>query len=248
MLVRLAFAVMVEADADIMLIDEVLAVGDAAFARKCMDVFRAKREAGRTIVLVTHDMATVQTFCDRALVVHDGAQRFLGDPETAALEYYRLNFEQGHAELPSHEGVSVAPDVNVRLVETWLTNPAGERIENVEQGVPFGLHVVAEAQRELAHAGFAIHVHNEAGEEVFGLNPDLDADRVPVGGRISISGTVENPLLPGRYFVELWVARNRDEGSLAMHRTHLLDLVVYGTRPGAGNVSVANDVRARLEP
>src|SRR3954462_8298928 len=66
MMVRLAFSVMVEADADIMLVDEVLAVGDASFAQKCMDVFRAKRQAGRTVVLVTHDMATVQSFCDRA--------------------------------------------------------------------------------------------------------------------------------------------------------------------------------------
>src|SRR3954452_18441398 len=92
MMVRLAFSVMVEADADIMLIDEVLAVGDAAFAQKCMDVFREKRRAGRTIVLVTHDMATVQSFCDRAMVIHDGALEYLGDPEEAALRYYRLNF------------------------------------------------------------------------------------------------------------------------------------------------------------
>src|SRR3954470_17346604 len=92
MMVRLAFSVMVEADADIMLIDEVLAVGDAQFAQKCMDVFREKRRAGKTIVLVTHDMATVQSFCDRAMVIHDGALEYLGDPEEAALRYYRLNF------------------------------------------------------------------------------------------------------------------------------------------------------------
>ena len=72
MLVRLAFAVMVEADADVMLIDEVLAVGDAAFAQKCMDVFRPSGAAGKTLVLVTHDMATVQGFCDRALVLDAG--------------------------------------------------------------------------------------------------------------------------------------------------------------------------------
>ena len=60
MMVRLAFAMMVEADADIMLIDEVLAVGDAAFGQKCIDVFYGRCGAGRTIVLVTHDMATVQ--------------------------------------------------------------------------------------------------------------------------------------------------------------------------------------------
>src|SRR3989440_9011568 len=72
MMVRLAFSVMVQADADIMLIDEVLAVGDASFAQKCMDVFYARRNSGKTIVLVTHDMATVQSLCHRAMVLHDG--------------------------------------------------------------------------------------------------------------------------------------------------------------------------------
>src|SRR5918992_828686 len=92
MMVRLAFAVTVEADADVMLVDEVLAVGDAAFAQKCMDVFRAKRAAGKTLVLVTHDMATVQSFCDRAMLLQHGDVRYTGDPEEAALRYYRLNF------------------------------------------------------------------------------------------------------------------------------------------------------------
>src|SRR5918998_625700 len=113
MMVRLAFAVMVEADADIMLVDEVLAVGDAAFAQKCMDVFREKRRAGRTLVLVTHDMATVQGFCDRALLLHDGELRYLGDPEEAALRYYRLNFGGAGGE---HAAGGV-PDVNVRVVD-----------------------------------------------------------------------------------------------------------------------------------
>src|SRR6202012_235869 len=71
MMVRLAFAIMVQADADIMLIDEVLAVGDAAFGQKCLDVFTDLRAKGRTIVLVSHDMATVQRFCHRALLIHD---------------------------------------------------------------------------------------------------------------------------------------------------------------------------------
>src|SRR5215208_309625 len=92
MMVRLAFSVMVEADADIMLVDEVLAVGDASFAQKCMDVFAEKRRAGRTLVLVTHDMATVQSICDRAMLLHDGELRYAGDPEEAALRYFRLNF------------------------------------------------------------------------------------------------------------------------------------------------------------
>src|SRR5205807_10115191 len=99
----------VEADADIMLIDEVLAVGDASFAQRCVDVFREKRAAGKTIVLVTHDMATVQAFCDRAMLIHDGELLYLGDPEEAALRYYRLNFAHGEAKAAAG-GV---PDVNV---------------------------------------------------------------------------------------------------------------------------------------
>ena len=113
MQVRLAFSVMVQSDADVFLIDEVLAVGDAAFQQKCLDVFYRLRDAGKTIVLVTHDMATVQNFCDRAMVVHDGALTFLGAPETAALEYYRLNFAiEGTERGPDRE----VPDLNVPVV------------------------------------------------------------------------------------------------------------------------------------
>src|SRR4051812_37605043 len=145
MMVRLAFSVMVEADADIMLVDEVLAVGDASFAQKCMDVFRAKRDAGRTIALVTHDMATVQSLCDRAMLIHDGELQHIGDPEETALRYYRLNFG-GPEEANGGGGV---PDVNVRVADAWLENEAGERVENVEQGEPIGLGVVFEARHDL---------------------------------------------------------------------------------------------------
>src|SRR5215211_7643827 len=146
MLVRLAFAVMVEADADIMLVDEVLAVGDAAFAQKCMDVFRDKRRLGRTVVLVTHDMATVQGFCDRALLIHDGELRYIGDAEEAALRYYRLNF--GGAD-GGHAGPGGVPDVNVRVVDAWLADEAGQRVDNVEQDDAIGLSVVFEARHDL---------------------------------------------------------------------------------------------------
>lgn len=248
MMVRLAFAVMVEADADIMLIDEVLAVGDASFAQKCMDVFRAKREAGRTIVLVTHDMGTVQSFCDRALVLHDGEMRHLGDSEEAALEYYRLNFGGEGPNRPQQPGG--VPDVNARLVDAWLENPAGERVENVEQGEPIGFHALFEARRELADPGFAFHFHNEEGAPVFGFNRTLgeQATRVAAGERVRLSGTIDNPLLPGRYFVNCWIARNRQQGDVALHVLRLMDFVVYGTRPGPGNVTVAADVEARHEP
>jgi ABC-2 type transport system ATP-binding protein len=251
MMVRLAFAVMVEADADVMLIDEVLAVGDAAFAAKCMDVFREKRAAGKTLVLVTHDMATVQAFCDRAMLIHDGELRYIGDPEETALRYYRLNFaDTDHVKAGPVEGG--VPDVNGRLVDAWLENDAGERVENVEQGGPIGFNVVFEARRELLNPVFGFHFLNADGVHLFGFNRSLELeedepDRLEPGRRVRISGRVENRLLPGRYFVNCWITRNRSQGDVALHVLRLLDFVVYGTQPGPGSVSMDVDVEAVVE-
>ena len=87
MLVRLAFAVMMEADADVLLIDEVLAVGDASFQQKCADAFHEMKAAGKTIVLVTHDMATVETYCDRAMLIADGEIQQLQHACSLAVNY-----------------------------------------------------------------------------------------------------------------------------------------------------------------
>jgi ABC-type polysaccharide/polyol phosphate transport system ATPase subunit len=248
MMVRLAFAVMVEADADIMLIDEVLAVGDAAFAQRCMDVFRARRQAGKTVVLVTHDMATVQSFCDRAMLIHDGQLRYLGDPEEAALRYYRLNFGGGH------DGGSPGdvPDVNVRLIDVWLENPGGERIDNVEQGEAIGFGAIFEARHDLVAPAFGFHFLTADGVQVFGftrtLHPaDGEPEIVRAGQRVRIIGTIENRLLPGRYHVSAMISRNRSAGDLALHVVRLLDFLVYGTDPGPGSVSVEVDVSASVE-
>ena len=72
--VRLAFSVAIQVDADILMIDEVLAVGDAAFQQKCFDVFNDLRERGSTIIFVTHDMGALQRFCDRALLLERGGR------------------------------------------------------------------------------------------------------------------------------------------------------------------------------
>ena len=78
--VRLAFATAVQVDAEILLIDEVLAVGDAAFQQKCFDEFIRLRSAGRTILFVTHDMGAVERFCDRAMLLERGRVVDIGDP------------------------------------------------------------------------------------------------------------------------------------------------------------------------
>ncbi len=81
MQVRLAFSVMIQADADMLLVDEVLAVGDASFQQKCFDVFQGLKDAGKTILFVTHDMGAVQRFCDRALLIESGEVQIIGEPD-----------------------------------------------------------------------------------------------------------------------------------------------------------------------
>ncbi len=253
MMVRLAFAVMVEADADVMLVDEVLAVGDAAFAQKCTDVFREKRSAGKTLILVTHDMATVQAFCDRAMLIHDGVQRFLGDPEEAALRYYRLNFGGGRASHAEGSHPAAVPDVNVKLLDVWLEDEDGVRVDNVEQDKVFRFNLLVEARQPMSKPIFNFHCLNMDGDWVFAFSKEVEARNeeprhVAAGERVRIVAEIENPLLPGRYAIECWISRNRAEGSMAIHILRLLDFFVYGTKPAPGNVAANVEVEAVLEP
>ncbi len=249
MMVRLAFAVMVQADPDVMLIDEVLAVGDAAFGQKCMDVFHQRRRAGKTLVLVTHNMATVQALFDRALLIHDGEQRYLGDPEEAAAEYFRLNFgAETNAPAERRSGM----DVSVRVVDVWLEDYDGRRVENLEQGRPFHFHLVAEARHELVQPGFSFQFTTVDGDWVFTFATTLEgADEEPIrvapGERVRISAKLDNPLAPGRFLISGWISSGEPTGSSTIQVLELMRFFVYGTKSGVGSIVVDTDVKVLVE-
>ena len=244
MIVRLAFAVMVQADPDVMLIDEVLAVGDAAFGQKCLDVFRERRRVGKTIVLVTHDMTTVQSLCHRAMLLHDGEITHIGDPEDTALAYLRLNFE-GARETRGNVEIPIYHDVNARVVRAQFVNERGEPQQNVEQDTPLRLDLELEARRDLAEPIFGIQVRGESGEPVFGFTRTLDPsgpNRVAASERIRLVGEIENRLVPGSYSLDCWVRRTREAGDLGLQAIRLFDFRVYGAETGLGAVTVRSDV------
>lgn len=91
MQVRLAFSIAIKAHNDILIFDEVLAVGDEAFQRKCLDVFEQYKANKQTVILVTHDMETVRQFCTKALLLNKGKILDIGEPNKIADEYSRLN-------------------------------------------------------------------------------------------------------------------------------------------------------------
>lgn len=91
MVVRLAFSISINVKSDILLFDEVLAVGDAAFQQKCYDYFEKFKDEDTTVVLVTHDMKYVKYFCERTLLINDGKVLMVGDSKQAAKKYEELN-------------------------------------------------------------------------------------------------------------------------------------------------------------
>ncbi len=245
MMVRLAFAVMVGADADVMLVDEVLAVGDAAFAQKCTDVFREKRAAGKTLVLVTHDMAAVQAFCDRAMLIHDGEQRYLGEPEEAALRYYRLNFA-------GHSDDGTGGEVGVRLLDVWLEDLRGQRLTDVQHGQAFRLRMMAVATRTLPEPAIAFELLNVDNVPVLGFGKALEDDDgvaqpLAAGEQLSVAVDVNSPLVPGRYAFICSFARSRARSDDALRDVRVIDFLVKGTDPMPGMISVRARVDARLE-
>ncbi|MBQ6355058.1 ATP-binding cassette domain-containing protein [Candidatus Saccharibacteria bacterium] len=112
MQVRLAFSIAIRANGDILLLDEVLAVGDEAFQRKCFAYFAKLKKEKKTVILVTHSMDSVQQFCSRAILVNDGKIEADGSPIEISQKYRELNFENG-AQLSTEEKALVNQFIEV---------------------------------------------------------------------------------------------------------------------------------------
>ncbi|HYQ77567.1 MAG TPA: ABC transporter ATP-binding protein [Solirubrobacterales bacterium] len=226
MLVRLAFSVMIQSDAEILLIDEVLAVGDAAFQQKCADVFHEMRDSDRTVILVTHDMGAVEHYCHRAMLLHDGEVRAVGDPGEVARKYLRLNFESA----PSSGEDSLGEVADVVVEDAWLEDDSGARVTNVEKGRDLHFCAELEAKREVEGPTFGFTFANPDGVEVMGFGVPLGdlPERVVAGQKLRVRSRIENRLAPGRYIVRCWIHRNRNIADIVLYSPHVLDFVVFG--------------------
>ena len=201
MLVRLAFSVAIQVDADILMIDEVLAVGDAAFQQKCFDVFNDLRDRGRTIVFVTHDMSTLQRFCHRALLLERGNAVYLGEPHEVADRYLELNFgrdpESMGAAADGHSG-----DGQARIVDVWLENEIGERLSNVPQQQRVTLTARVSFMVAVTDPSASMYLYNDEHRAVVIATTWVDNERTGqfnADDEIEVSFTFDNILAPGRY-------------------------------------------------
>jgi ABC-type polysaccharide/polyol phosphate transport system ATPase subunit len=169
MTVRLGFAVAIQVDAEILLVDEVLAVGDIAFQQKCFDQFERMKADGRTIVFVTHDMGAVRRFCDRAMLIERGTMLDIGDPETISAKYEEVNF----GKLGDEEAVSRATGVpRVRVLRTWCEDEAGAEVTTVAQGARCSACMEVEFSEEAVDPVFAIAFRNEVRHTIYVARSD----------------------------------------------------------------------------
>jgi ABC-type polysaccharide/polyol phosphate transport system ATPase subunit len=242
MMVRLAFAVMIQAEADVLLVDEVLAVGDASFQEKCGEVFRGMR-GSRTVVLVTHDMTAIDQYCDRAMLIHEGEIRHVGHPQEVSRRYFRQNFS-GMPE-PWGRKERGVPEHHARLVDAWLEDADGTRVTDVEAGEPLRLHAVLEARRDFDNPEFGFECRNAEGVTVFGFKRAVGSGEgasITAGERATIAATINGALTPGVYVIRCWVMRDAGDEEIALQFIDILKFEVVGDAPGPGIVSVPAEI------
>ncbi len=194
MQVRLAFAIAVKAEGNVLLLDEVLAVGDEAFQRKCFDYFEQIKAKKQTVILVTHDMRTVEQFCSRALLLRDGKIELIGNPSEVAAEYTSENQEQ------------IKKQHRVRHIKSEST---AINIELLKEGVESDNFLIGETMKvavswdkgEVENVG--ISIHKQSGERMFATNtfktdlqPKIIKDR-------SCEYEVGLHLAPGTYYIRV---------------------------------------------
>src|SRR6201994_2921681 len=165
--VRLAFSVAIQVDADILLIDEVLAVGDAAFQQRCFDVFNRLRDEGRTIVFVTHDMGAVNRFCHRALLLERGDVVALGRPQEVADQYLALNFDREGVAAATEHDERLAPEWagshEARILEAWTEDEAGKRQNACPQGERLRFRASVAIESAIEDPAFSVELEDEWG-------------------------------------------------------------------------------------
>jgi ABC-2 type transport system ATP-binding protein len=244
MQVRLAFAVMVHVDADLLLIDEVLAVGDAAFQRKCHDALVRARDQGRTILLVTHDMNAVQRYCHRALLLEDGRVAAIGDPHMVARRYDEVNraiYGQPVAAVGPGAG-----DGSAAITDSWIEDEEGKRVDAVPHGRPCRLCARVHFRAAVENPLFGFSLTDERQRVVLSVNSGRTHSRSGhfAGGEgVTVKVTFDCVFASGNYFISPEVRRRNEERTLIDHRDNAATFTITGGKPVAGVVDLPHDLQ-----
>jgi ABC-2 type transport system ATP-binding protein len=182
MYVRLAFAVAVHVDPDVLLVDEVLSVGDEPFQRKCMDRIKTFQHEGRTIILVSHALDQVAELADRALVLEHGNVMLDGDPRDA-LRLLRNDFEATRQEERQRERERAAtveaqrPQAEITAVS--LRDASADGVARMKPGSDLVIDITVTARERMADWILGVSVDSPTGQVVYGTNTKLLRQPMP---------------------------------------------------------------------
>ncbi|MDO8736019.1 MAG: ABC transporter ATP-binding protein [Thermoleophilia bacterium] len=204
MQVRLAFALAIHAHAEVLLMDEVLAVGDSNFQNKCLEEFNSYREQGKTVVLVTHDIGVVQRYCDRAMLLRNGKIVNIGKPEDVGNEYMLQNMSDEEQRIldeqdeGAEEGVS-RKDVAVTGVE--FLDEKGEVRGVFSTGDDITARIHYFTKKPIEKPVFGVAIHTQDGINIAGPNTRTSDFMIPeISGEGYIDFIIKKaPLFTGAF-------------------------------------------------
>ena len=209
MYVRLGFAVAVHMKPDVLLVDEVLAVGDEEFQRKCFDHLYALRKAGKTIIVVSHGLGQLEGLCDEvAWLEHGQLQQAGSTTDTIAAYLHRVNRDEA-ARNPNIKATRPEDDRAgngvVRVTKAEIVSSAGEPINHAETGATFNIRVAFDVSESILGPNLRIALQHDTGPLVSMIsNHAVGYDFGTIEGEQLVDVAIEgNPLLPGRYRVHI---------------------------------------------
>jgi ABC-type polysaccharide/polyol phosphate transport system ATPase subunit len=239
MLVRLAFSVAIQVSAEILLIDEVLAVGDANFQQKCFEEFERLKRAGRTILFVTHDMGAVERFCDRAMLLNRGDVVGIGEPAAIARRYNQLNFGRIVQQPAGDDGVRTASGhLPAAIIDAWFEDAAGHRIAELAHGERCCVAVEVRFNETIVDPIFGVTLRNDAGMTMFAITTAHgmgSTGEFKAGQEVVSRLRFDNWLANSRYSVTPSVARHGFGADAYDLREDMASLMVHGA-PSTGAV------------
>ena len=180
MYVRLGFAVAIHTDPDLLMVDEVLAVGDVAFQQKCMDAIRTFRQGGGTLFLVSHDLTTIQNICDRAIWIDQGKIHAMGEPTDVVMRYLghlaqeREDADLTHTARPALGSAQRWGTGKVEITQVELCDQHGEPGTVFVTNTPIHVRMHFYAPQRVERPVFGIAIHHQNGAHVSGPNTRFD--------------------------------------------------------------------------
>jgi lipopolysaccharide transport system ATP-binding protein len=247
MYLRLAFAVAAHLEPEILLVDEVLAVGDAAFQKKCLGRMNDVARAGRTVVFVSHNMAAISNLCNRCLLLDGGQVILNGDTATVVGQY--LSTVHDRASIDLAERKDRTGDGRFRFQKIWMTDETGEPISSVASGgeMSFVLEYKAASGETLSNVKTAINVRDLHGQVLFDLGTHFtDNDFDSLAGQGQLRCHVPSlPLIADTYIVSLWASANNIDSDFienafqfTVTRSDFYGTGVYPVKPKHGTFLV----------